>query len=45
MVEGLKAKHTLKGEELQDGDIICFQRTHERKSRLGLGDNRSHDEG
>ena len=41
MIEGLKAKSTLKGSELQDGDIICFQRVHERKSRLGLGENKS----
>ncbi|KAK3359743.1 hypothetical protein B0T25DRAFT_533748 [Lasiosphaeria hispida] len=38
MIEGLKAKQSLKAAELQDGDIVCFQRTHERKSRLGLGD-------
>ncbi|KAK1760881.1 ubiquitin carboxyl-terminal hydrolase [Echria macrotheca] len=35
MIEGLKGKHTLKAAELQDGDIICFQRIHERKMRLG----------
>ncbi|KAK3939543.1 ubiquitin carboxyl-terminal hydrolase [Diplogelasinospora grovesii] len=44
MIEGLKAKQSLKAAELQDGDIICFQRMHERKSRLGLGDNRSSEE-
>lgn len=44
MIEGLKAKHTLKAAELQDGDIICFQRIHERKSRLGgLGDKSPED--
>jgi len=32
MIEGLKAKQTLKVAELQDGDIICFQKVHERKS-------------
>lgn len=26
MIEPLKAKQTLKVAELQDGDIICFQR-------------------
>ncbi|KAH8888720.1 ubiquitin carboxyl-terminal hydrolase [Thozetella sp. PMI_491] len=44
MIEGLKAKQTLKAAELQDGDIICFQRMHEKKSRLGLGENRSSEE-
>jgi ubiquitin carboxyl-terminal hydrolase 7 len=38
MIEVLKGKQTLKTAELQDGDIVCFQRLHERKSRLGLGD-------
>ncbi|KAL2152444.1 hypothetical protein VTH82DRAFT_5628 [Thermothelomyces myriococcoides] len=33
MIEGLKGKQTLKMAELQDGDIICFQRMHERKSK------------
>jgi ubiquitin carboxyl-terminal hydrolase 7 len=31
MIEGLKAKQSLKAAELQDGDIICFQRTSDRK--------------
>lgn len=44
MIEGLKAKQSLKAAELQDGDIICFQRMHERKSRLGLGDSRSSED-
>ncbi|KAK3325274.1 hypothetical protein B0H66DRAFT_116641 [Apodospora peruviana] len=44
MIEGLKAKHSLKQAELQDGDIVCFQRMHERKSRLGLGESRSSEE-
>jgi ubiquitin carboxyl-terminal hydrolase 7 len=44
MIEGMKAKHTLKAAELQDGDIVCFQRMHEKKSRLGLGDNKSTEE-
>lgn len=44
MIEALKAKQTLKAAELQDGDIVCFQRVHERKSRLGLGDNKSSEE-
>ncbi|KAK4238732.1 hypothetical protein C8A03DRAFT_43589 [Achaetomium macrosporum] len=38
MIEVLKGKQSLKAAELQDGDIVCFQRLHERKSRLGLGD-------
>lgn len=50
MIEVLKPKQSLKAAELQDGDIICFQRIHDRKvgassleKRLGLGD-RSTDE-
>ncbi|KXX73450.1 Ubiquitin carboxyl-terminal hydrolase 21 [Madurella mycetomatis] len=45
MIEGLKGKNSLKAAELQDGDIVCFQRIHERKSRLGLGDKQSSEEG
>lgn len=44
MIDGLKAKQSLKAAELQDGDIVCFQRVHERRSRLGLGDNKSSEE-
>ncbi|KAM7208755.1 hypothetical protein V8F20_000918 [Naviculisporaceae sp. PSN 640] len=44
MIEGLKAKQSLKAAELQDGDIVCFQRMHERKSRLGLGESRSSED-
>jgi len=44
MIEGLKAKQSLKAAELQDGDIVCFQKVHERKSRLGLGDNKPSEE-
>ncbi|KAI0021876.1 hypothetical protein F4780DRAFT_778150 [Xylariomycetidae sp. FL0641] len=32
MIEGLKAKQSLKAAELQDGDIICFQKIHEKKT-------------
>ncbi|KAH7318703.1 hypothetical protein B0I35DRAFT_353900 [Stachybotrys elegans] len=32
MIEPLKAKQSLKVAELQDGDIICFQRIQERKA-------------
>lgn len=32
MIEPLKSKQSLKVAELQDGDIICFQRSSERKS-------------
>ncbi|KAM5342649.1 hypothetical protein ACJ41O_013615 [Fusarium nematophilum] len=43
MIEPLKPKQSLKVAELQDGDIICFQRTTERKpDRLAL-DKRSGD--
>lgn len=31
MIEPLKAKQTLKVAELQDGDIICFQRSSARQ--------------
>jgi ubiquitin carboxyl-terminal hydrolase 7 len=44
MIEALKGKQTLKAAELQDGDIVCFQRMQERKSRLGIGENRSSEE-
>lgn len=44
MIEALKGKSSLKAAELQDGDIVCFQRVHERKSRLGLGENKSSEE-
>ncbi|KAI1079311.1 cysteine proteinase [Whalleya microplaca] len=37
MIESLKAKQTLKAAELQDGDIICFQKVLERKSGEILG--------
>jgi ubiquitin carboxyl-terminal hydrolase 7 len=36
MIEGLKGKQSLKAAELQDGDIVCFQRVHDRKSKLSL---------
>lgn len=36
MIEGLKPRQTLKAAELQDGDIVCFQRVPERKSTDGL---------
>lgn len=32
MIEPLKAKQTLKVAELQDGDIICFQRGPDRQT-------------
>lgn len=42
MIENLKPRMTLKMAELQDGDILCFQRMTEKKpgleKRLGLGD-------
>ncbi len=51
MIESLKAKQSLKAAELQDGDIVCFQRAADRKSsdrnflekRLG-GENRAAEE-
>jgi ubiquitin carboxyl-terminal hydrolase 7 len=32
MIEPLKAKQSLKVAELQDGDIVCFQRSSDRKA-------------
>ncbi|KAI0472166.1 hypothetical protein GGR56DRAFT_678006 [Xylariaceae sp. FL0804] len=32
MIETLKAKQSLKAAELQDGDIVCFQKVSDRKS-------------
>lgn len=47
MIESLRAKQTLKTAELQDGDIVCFQKVTEKKSglekRLGLGDKASEE--
>lgn len=47
MIESLRAKQTLKAAELQDGDIVCFQRVLEKKTglekRLGLGDKTSEE--
>jgi ubiquitin carboxyl-terminal hydrolase 7 len=31
MIEPLKSKQSLKAAELQDGDIICFQKVVDRK--------------
>lgn len=31
MVDPMKGKQTLKAAELQDGDIVCFQRVAEAK--------------
>ncbi|KAJ6785782.1 hypothetical protein PWT90_03040 [Aphanocladium album] len=39
MIEPLKPKSTLKMAELQDGDIICFQRTPENKSQARVSDS------
>ena len=52
MIEGLKAKQSLKAAELQDGDIVCFQRMVDRKQgeikniekKLGLGENKSSED-
>lgn len=51
MIEGLKPKQSLKAAELQDGDILCFQRGAERKGertsvekRLGLNEKQSGEE-
>jgi ubiquitin carboxyl-terminal hydrolase 7 len=39
MIEPLKAKQSLKGAELQDGDIVCFQRIADRKEKkVGLAE-------
>ncbi|KAK0651817.1 hypothetical protein B0T16DRAFT_404747 [Cercophora newfieldiana] len=45
MIESLKGKQSLKAAELQDGDIVCFQKVPgERKLKLGLGDSKSSEE-
>lgn len=44
MIDGLTSKKTFKASELGDGDIICFQRVPERKSRLGLGSDKQSSE-
>ncbi|KAK4453191.1 ubiquitin carboxyl-terminal hydrolase [Podospora aff. communis PSN243] len=45
MIENLKGKQSLKAAELQDGDIVCFQKVAgERKLKLGLGDSKSCEE-
>ncbi|KAI1262195.1 cysteine proteinase [Xylariaceae sp. FL1019] len=48
MIESLKPKQTLKAAELQDGDIICFQKGNDRKSpaemiKARLGDKTSEE--
>lgn len=35
MIDAMKAKQTLKAAELQDGDIVCFQRVPESKNADG----------
>lgn len=40
MIEPLKAKQTLKAAELQDGDIVCFQRFTDPKSDRGKEEKR-----
>lgn len=37
MIDSLKAKQSLKAAELQDGDIVCFQKITDRKSGEILG--------
>ena len=51
MIENLKFKQTLKAAELQDGDIVCFQKTTEKKGdknilekKFGLGENKASTE-
>lgn len=51
MIESLKAKQSLKAAELQDGDIVCFQRTADRKGdknilekKFGLGEGKAGEE-
>lgn len=40
MIEPLKSKQTLKAAELQDGDIVCFQRFTDPKSDRGKEEKR-----
>jgi hypothetical protein len=50
MIEPLRAKHTLKACELQDGDIITFQRSADKKDKnsvekkSGVAEHRTSDE-
>jgi ubiquitin carboxyl-terminal hydrolase 7 len=44
MIEPLKPKQSLKVAELQDGDIICFQRPHERKGDAPRATEKSQQE-
>lgn len=48
MIEPLKPKQSLRAAELQDGDIICFQRVQEKKNnilekKLSFGDKQADD--
>ncbi|KAM0601550.1 hypothetical protein ACHAP1_008588 [Verticillium nonalfalfae] len=42
MIESLKPKQSLKAAELQDGDVLCFQRSAERKSERNILEKRLH---
>lgn len=44
MIEPLKPRFTLKTAELQDGDIICFQKTTERKFQARVSDAPNQDQ-
>lgn len=43
MIEPMKAKQSLKAAELQDGDIVCFQKALEKSSESGTGRGGSPD--
>lgn len=40
MIEPLKPKQSLKAAELQDGDIVCFQRLLDPKSEKSIQEQR-----
>jgi ubiquitin carboxyl-terminal hydrolase 7 len=44
MIEPLKGKQTLKAAELQDGDIVCFQRVSDKKAENGRASDKSSQE-
>lgn len=44
MIEPLKGKQTLKAAELQDGDIVCFQRVSDKKTESARASDKASQE-
>lgn len=44
MIEPLKGKQTLKAAELQDGDIVCFQRVSDKKTDVARASDKASQE-